>query len=1078
MKKLFLLLVAVLTLSLCASAQTRTVKGTVLDAENDEPLIGVSVTAGGNYGVSTDADGNFVLQVPATASKLTVSYVGYQTQQVNISDKPMVIRLAADNALLDPVIVVAYGEQKKSSFTGSAATVGAATIEKTQVTNVLDALSGKVAGLQLSNTSGAPGAGSPTIRIRGFSSTQAGNSPLVIVDGTPFTGDINSLNTNDIESMSVLKDAASNALYGARGANGVILITTKRAKLGDVQVIVDAKWGANTRASVDYDFIRDPSQYYELYSRSLYNLAVAPAGVDGVSFQTGMGYSPAAATQWVNNVITGDSGYGLGYNIFTLPEGQYLIGANGKVNPNATVGRMVNYNGRDFWVQPDNWMDNTYKSSLRQEYNVSISQGTDKSNLIVAANYLNNEGIIYAPSSFERFTGRIRGEIQAKSWLKAGINASYSHTKTEAMSSEEGSSASTGNVFAIATRIAPIYPMFMRDGNKNIMVDAQNFPRYDYGAGLNAGMTRPYLTGANAMSDARLNKRESDGNALTATAFVEVRFLNDFKFTTNNNINFMESRGTSMNNPYYGQYAPQNGTLTKSHVRNVDYTFQQLLNWNHTFGSVHNVSALLGHEWFKTTYYALAAGKSNLFLPSNDELAGAIVDSQSANSYTTMYNVEGWFGRAQYDYDSKYFASVSYRRDASSRFHPDHRWGNFWSAGAAWILSKEEFFNADWVNLLKIKASYGEQGNDNIPNYLYTDQFSLVNSNGMPALTPGSNKGNPNISWEKGGNLNGGVEFELFNTRLNGSVEAFYRKTTDMLAFFPLPQSSGHWGYYSNVGDMTNTGVEIELQGVPVRTKDFTWSINLNFTWYKNRISRLPDVSKRNTVDGVEGYSDGNYFYGEGKSMYTFYMPKYAGVGEDGQALYYTDAVDADGKPLVTSSDYSVATQHLCGSALAPVYGGFTTNFEYKGFDLSASFNYQIGGQVYDSGYAALMSSPTSSGGTNFHADLFNAWTPENKGSNIPRFRYGDLYSTSTSDRFLTNASYLSLENINFGYTLPQNIVKKMYLNKLRVYFAADNIWVWSKRQGLDPRQSFTGGSNNTYYSPIRTLSGGLTVTF
>ncbi len=299
-----------------------------------------------------------------------------------------------------------------------------------------------------------------------------------------------------------------------------------------------------------------------------------------------------------------------------------------------------------------------------------------------------------------------------------------------------------------------------------------------------------------------------------------------------------------------------------------------------------------------------------------------------------------------------------------------------------------------------------------------------------------------------------------------------------MLAFFPLPQSSGFWGYYSNVGDMTNTGVEIELQGVPVRTKDFTWSVNLNLTWYKNRISRLPDVSKRIKVDGVEGYSDGNYFYGEGESMYTFYMPKYAGVGEDGQALYYTDAVDKEGKPLVASSDYSIATQHLCGTALAPVYGGFTTNFEYKGFDLSASFNYQIGGQVYDSGYAALMASPTSAGGTNFHADLFNAWTPENKGSNIPRFRYGDMYSTSTSDRFLTNASYLSLENINFGYTVPQNIVKKLYLNRLRVYFAADNIWVWSKRQGLDPRQSFTGGSNNTYYSPIRTLSGGLTVTF
>jgi len=1090
MKKLFLLLLAVFTLSLCASAQTRQVRGIVVDAENDEPIIGASVTAGTGYGVTTDANGIFYLKVPESAKTFKVAYVGYKTQDVEVRDGDITVVLQPEAIMLDPIIAVAYGEQKKSSFTGSAATVGSATIEKTQSSNVLDALQGKVAGLQLSNASGAPGASNPTIRVRGFSSLMAGNEPLIIVDGTPYSGDINSLNTNDIESMSILKDAASNALYGARGANGVILITTKRAKLGEATVTVDAKWGVNSRASVDYDYIKSPGLYYETYYKALYNYAVTPqmtkkypgmAEKDNPVNVGGLGYTPQQAMIFANTELLG-TGRGLGYNVYTLPEGQYLIGANGKLNPNATLGRLVNYKGQDYWLQPDNWMDETYDTGLRQEYTVNFSQGTDKSNILASIGYLKNEGIVKSPSSFERFSGRLSVDFQAKPWLKVGANVQYSHINIESMNSEEGSSTSTGNMFAFATQMAPIYPMYIRDGNKQIMHDANGYTMYDFGNGGNGGLQRPIFGDFNALAQAILDKNNATANNFIGTGFVEIRFLKDFKFTSNNNVSVQESRSTTLTNPFYGPGTKTDGLVSKGHSRNTDYTYQQLLNWNHNFDGRHNASVLLGHEYYKQVYEVLSANKTGIFLPSNDELAGAITDG-SMNSYSTTYNNEGWIFRGQYDFDSKYFLSASFRRDASSRFHPDHRWGNFWSVGGAWIINKEDFFNVDWVNLLKFKISYGEQGNDRIGNFLYTNTYSLNNSNGHPGAIP-ETMGNENITWEKGGNFNVGVEFELLNARLNGSVEGFYRKTSDMLNWFTLPASSGFMGYYANVGDMMNAGIEIELQAVPVRTRDFTWSINANFTWYKNEIISIPDERKtEGGIDGTnyQGYTSGSTLYAEGLPMYTYFIKKYAGVDEEtGLPLYWREQRDEKGKRngVMEKTNYTNASYFECGTALAPVYGGFSTNFEYKGFDLGASFNYQIGGQVTDSGYRTLMASPQSGGGHNIHADILNAWTPENKNTNIPRWMHGDSDFTQTSDYWLTDASYLSLENISFGYTLPTRLVKKMQLSKLRVYLNASNIWVWSKRQGLDPRQSFTGGNNNNYYAPMRTISGGFTVTF
>ncbi len=1079
MKKLFLLLLAVLSVSLCASAQMRTVTGTVLDAENDEPIIGASVTVGGGYGAATDVDGNFTLKVPAATTHLKVSYVGYKAQDVKIGNGPVVVRLYSDSELLDEVIAVAYGKSTRAAFTGSAAVVSAAEIEEAQVSNPLNAIKGKVAGVQMSNASGAPGSDDPSVLIRGISSISAGTSPLIILDGTPFSGALQTINTNDIESMTVLKDAAANALYGARGANGVIIITTKRAKLGEATVTLDVKIGSNSRAARDYDYIKDPAMYYEAYYKSLYNLSLSG------------GATPANSSAWANRVMfadmnSNDGAYSLGYNVYTVPGGQALIGLNGKLNPNAKLGRVATYNGQQYYLTPDNWVDATYKNSLRQDYNLSISKGTDSGDFYFSVGYLDNEGITPC-SGFERFTARLAASTQAKSWLKASVNMNYSHYDMDSYGSDEGSTVSSGNPFASALQIAPIYPLYIRNGNGEIKVDDNGYQLYDYGGGANAGYKRPALSNSNPIGTNLLDTNRTNGDTFNGTGSLEVRFLKDFTITSNNSVDFFAASGTSFSNPFYGPGQGTDGVLSKSTRKTLAFTLQQLVNWSHLYNGVHKVEFLAGHEFYKTRTNSLSGTKNSMFDPTNLELSG-MINLVSTGSAESNYNNEGWIFRGQYDYDNRVFASASYRRDASSRFHPKHRWGNFWSAGAAWLISSEDFMSdIQWLDMLKIKASYGSQGNDNIANFLYTNQYELVSgANGTPAIVPDL-MGNETITWETQGNFNAGFEFAVLDNRLSGSFEGFYRKTSDMLYYFPLPPSIGWSGYYDNIGDMANKGIELELHGTPIKTKDWRWDIDFNITWYKNRITRLPEERRSvTTATGEKGYSNSSYFFYEGGSLYTYYIPKYAGVDDNGQSMWYMEKpiLDSEGKDTgrtetTTTTQYSSATQYLCGTALAPVYGGFGTSLAYKDFDLSVNFAYQIGGQTYDGSYAAMMSSPTSGGvGSAIHVDVFNAWSPENPNSNIPRFQFGDNYSSSQSDRFLTNASYLSLQNINLGYTLPSKIANKLYLKSVRVSCSAENVFYWSKRQGMDPRLSMTGGGNNAYYSPIRTISGGINVTF
>lgn len=1052
-------------LSVMAYGQDVKVTGNVSDASDGSAIPFVSVHVKGTMkGVSADDQGHYSISVPADAV-LVFTCIGYVEKEVPVGGRSFLsVTLSPDSEMLQETIVVAFGSSTKESFTGSAAVVGESDIARLQSSDVTRALEGVVAGVQMSTSSGSLDS-KPSIRIRGIGtiSSSVDKEPLYVVDGVPYSGDLNNLNPADIESMTVLKDAASNALYGARGANGVIMITTKKARGSGATVSLDAKWGWNTKALQNYDVISDPAQYYEMHYKALYNYYVNKQGLSALD-----AYS-LASSRVAGPVRDG----GLGYQVFAVPDGEPFIGQDGRVNPNARLGNVVNYNGADYLLTPDDWMAEAYRQSLRQEYNVNVSGGVEKASFMASFGYLNNKGIIDGADMY-RYTARLKADFQAKQWLKLGANVSYTNYNYNNGNSEEGSAGSVGNVFGFAASMAPIYPVYIRDASGNIMLDERGMQMYDFGDGKNAGMVRPNAPNANALRLVTLDKNRSEGNALTATAFTEVRFLKNFKFVLNVGVGVDGVRHTSMNNLYYGQFATNGGTLYKGHERQFYVNLQQLLSYNRTFAGVHNVDLLVGHETYNRNLTSVSGYKTKMFSDENLELGGAVIDGQQASSSLSEYNNEGYFIRAQYDYANKVFVSGSFRRDASSRFHKDHRWGNFWSAGAGWLVDREPWFDAPWVDMLKLKASVGSQGNDGIPDYLYTDTYEISNNEGNVAVAFRS-KGNPDITWETNMNFNAGVDFDFFAGRLAGSVEYFYRKTSDMLFFFNVPLSLGYSGYYDNIGDMRNSGIEVSLNAFPVKTQSVQWSINANLTHYANKITMLPDEHKKMDVEGYAGYQSGGRYYGEGLPIYTFYMPKYAGVEPDtGLPMWYREENGA----TVTTTSYSEASDYLCGDPTPVIYGGFGTSVSFYGVDISAQFSYSAGGLVYDSGYAAVMRPPGTSTGSNIHKDMLGAWTPANHDASVPRFQYLDENISAQSDRFLTDGSYLNFQSAQIGYTFPQKMVDKLKLSRLRLYLLCDNIFYISARRGLDPRYSFNGTTNYAVNSPVRTLSGGINITF
>ena len=1036
-----------------ALAQTK-VSGTVYSQEDGQPIIGAAVKVDGtSTGMLTDVNGKFSLTLPAGKTQLTVSYLGYESKTV-AAKNGMRVFLQSDAAALDEVIVVAYGTAKKSAFTGSASTVNSESLEKRQVSNVTQALSGAVAGVQILSNNGQPGE-SATVRVRGVGSINASANPLYVVDGIPFDGDIATINTQDIESMTVLKDAASTSLYGARGANGVIIITTKKGKVGTVKVSFDGRVGINQRATSNYDVFQRPDSYIEKAYEALYN-----AGIYNLN------YTPAQANIYANQVLPTNASGGLGYQIYTVPAGQQVIGLDGKLNPNATLG----YSDGDYYYTPDNWTDETYSNKTRQEYNLNISGGGDKMTYYISLGYLDDKGLI-ENSGFQRYSFRVKGDYDVTKWLKVGANVSYAYTNST-YPDDQTATNSSGNAFLLANQIAPVYPMFVRNPDGSKLIDNRGREVYDYGDGQSSNGNRSFMSIANPVGNLLYNVEEYLADVLSTNWNVTINPLDGLRLTARIGADIDNTRYNTLGNPYYGQFAPT-GYVYQYHYRTSGLDYQYIINYTKTFADVHNLDAMVGYDGYERKMAYIAASGDNLYNPTLAVVSNTI-DQKNGYGYNNSYSTAGFIGRANYDYDGRYFASLSFRRDGSSRFHKDNRWGNFWSASAAWVMNKEKFIqNIKWIDFLKLKASYGENGNDNVGNYYaYVDQYTMSGANGVFSDGTLSYKGNKELTWEKQKAFNIGVDFELFKGKLGGTIEYFSRKITDMLYNKPVSPSAGYSSIPMNIGAMTNSGLEIDLHSKIMKTANVEWDVNLNATFIKNKINELhPDLNGE--------LIDGTRIYTEGESMYRMYLVRWAGVdSETGLAQYW--AKDENDQEYKTS-DWQVASntnKQATDNLMPKVYGGFGTTVKAYGFDASIQCAYQLGGKIYDSGYARFMHGGTSSfAGTNWHKDIQNAWTPSNTNTDVPRLDAQDKYANSTSDRWMTKSNYLALNNITIGYTLPRKLLNTLHMEKIRVYFAADNVGIIAARKGLDPRQSYVSATN-ALYTPIRSISGGINVTF
>lgn len=1058
----FLTLLMLLTVSY-AFAQDKSISGTVTDSEG-EPLLGATVLiVGTSTGTSTDFDGVFNLRA-SVGDEIEISYIGFSTKVFKVDSRDSyTIALEADSNVMDEVLVVAYGTASKESITGAVTSIDSKSIAKRAITSATSALEGAAAGIQVNNTSGQPGDG-PSIRIRGFTSINASNAPLVVLDGVPFGGNMSDISPNDIESISVLKDASASTLYGNRASNGVILIRTKGGK-GNSGMNLSVKQGLWTRGISEYDRV-GPDEFMEVMWQGYRNSLLTNDSAMSI----------AEANSIASNSLVDDF---LKLNIYNLPNDE-LFTADGKLNPNAHV--LPGYRG-DL-----DWYDGIERTGYRQEYNVSARNSNDRGNIFYSAGYLDEEGYIKR-AGLERFNARINTEYQANDWLNLGMRLSGSHQKQTSLSASTGSANSFVNPYMYARNIAPIYPVHLHDQKTgDFILDAEGNKIYDGGED-----TRNQYVGRHTVWENELDRQRSFRNTLNGQLFADITFLKDFTFSVVGDLNVRNSEARSYNNAIIGDGAGNGGRASRSVYRYKNYTGQQLLNWNKSFGK-HNVEALVGHESYSDQYNYLYGYKTTETFAGKEDFIN-FTEITRLYDYKHIYTTEGYLSRAKYNFDQKYFAEASFRRDGSSKFSKNKRWGNFWSIGGSWIITKEDFFNLDFVDNLKFRASYGEVGNDQgASRYAYHALYNIAQNANIAALYKSQNAAE-DLIWETSSSVGVALEGRAFN-RLNFNIEYFDKRSQNLHFDVNLPLSSGSTSTGSavssitrNIGTISNSGLELTFDVDVLRGHDWYWNIGANATFLKNKIVRLPEENREN------GIISGNFKRIEGRSIYDFYMHQFAGVDQlTGDALYEVDAEsynvngsnpDADAIPdeflrEINGAYYTTNTTYgrrdWSGSAIPDVYGSFTTNVGWKNFTLSGIFTYSLGGKTYDYSYSSLMSMSGTPGA--LHTDILNSWNgiPEGitetsanridpNGTPLVDFTRSS-YNNATSNRFLQDGSYLVIKNITLNYSLPQEIAGRMSLTSLDVNLGVENLATFTKLKGMNPQQSFAGSSQNAYLTP------------
>ena len=945
---------------------------------------------------------------------------------------------------IEEVVVVAYGVQKKSTLTGSNVQIDSKKIEDRPISNVLQSLDGAGAGIQVASGSGQPGGGI-SIRIRGAGSYSVSNEPLIIVDGVPFPGNLNSINPNDIESLNVLKDAASTSLYGSSAANGVIMITTKRGKKNSSKVTFNTSTGIISRFVQEYDRV-GPADYYVLGWEAMRNGRLAVAGQ---TLATANAFASA-------NLISGN----LKTNVFNVPDAQLVV--DGVFNPNATL----KYN--DF-----NWADPLIGVGIRHDHNLSFSGGNDKSTFFSSINYLKEEGYLIK-SDFERIGLRLNADSQVKDWLKLGASLNASVSSGANAIDGAGNNASFINPYRWTRTMGPIYSPYQHDP-----VTGERLYGPDGGVLYDAGALRgpDGASGRNVVWETLLNDNTTNTYNAQGNVFAEIKLLPELTFRTNGAYNYRGTLNKTYTNTFIGD-AIGIGAASRQAYFNRDYTFNQTLTYDKTFGD-HSITVLGGHENSAFLRDYLYGYKRNQSIAGSYEF-GAFVDNTNIDSQYDSRTKESWFSRVNYNFQEKYLLEGSIRWDASSRWATDVRWAPFWSAGAGWVMSKENFIsNVKAINFLKLRGSYGEVGNDNLDTwYAYQSLFGLGNNNGTEPGIILTAVADPNISWETKAQTDVALEFELFDRRVRGTIEYYNSETRDLLFPIPAPVSGGINGnsIETNIGNLVNKGYEITLSADVIKNQNVKWTVNAYGTAYKNEVTKLPQdeiisATKKLMV---------------GKDLYAFWLKTWYGVDpSDGAALYvldqakYPTLTDADVRTVngtLVTTKQAKALYEYQGSAIPDFFGNLSTTISVKNFELSAAFNYQFGGLIYDLNYANVMGGYPQGGAA--HVDMLDRWTTPGQITDVPIMSSASYTDSGAgSSRWLVDASYVMLRNATFGYNFNKDVVKNVGMNSLKVFVSGENLWLSSKRAGLEPYQSFNGTVSNRY-SPSRIITFGLSTTF
>ncbi|WP_430815685.1 SusC/RagA family TonB-linked outer membrane protein [Carboxylicivirga sp. RSCT41] len=1042
MKKVLFALSFMVLVGLQALAQTTNVTGTVTDAADGFPIPGVSVfVKGTTIGTVTTPDGTYTLSVPNDAAAIVFSFVGMTTQEVAYTGQTTIDAVMQSEAMdVDEVLVVAYGTAKKSTFTGSAVQMKAEELEQLPVATVTDALQGKSTGLQINSSSGDPGSGS-TVRIRGIGSLNAASDPLYVIDGVAVNagnvselsdgGDdlaptdvLSTINPNDIESMTVLKDASATAIYGARAANGVILITTKKGKKGQrAQITFDAKWGVTQLPpGRGYDLMSSADHYktyFDAYMAS--GLTAAEANAETIS---------ALAN---NNP----------YNV-AAP-----LGADG----NPVSGARI--------ITDTDWVDEVFRNGSVQEYNLSARGGSEKTTYFLSFGYSDTEGIVTG-SEFSRYSTRINLESELTDWVTVGTNTSLSFTdQTRTVGAGAG---------AAATRNALLYPnavsVYEKDADGNVIVDGSGNPVYNFVNPVSMDFN-PLFTVDNDIYNTKNYRVLSSAYGIIDFS----QFVEGLKFRTDNSIDFYTVEDFQFYNPFHGNAAGDlKGRGYSYGTWNSLWSSSNKLLYNKSMGA-HTFDVLAGFEASENTTrgnMAHATGYAvygDVVLPA---LANA-ANYQGASSYEDKWSMYSWIARVNYDFNDKYYLSASFRNDASSRFGANKRNGSFYSLGGSWRITQENFMSdVNWIDNLKLRASYGTSGNDQIGLYDYTTNFSSWNYDGM-AGNALFKPGNPDLSWESSKSTTIGIDYTVLNGRLDGSIEWYNRVTSDLLYEVPISMVSGFENVIKNSAEIKNSGVEFNINYTAIQNTNFTWNIGLNYTANTNEITYLP----------TEEQINGTKIWREGGSIYDFYLREYAGVDETtGSALYYKDIEDEEGNPTgerELTDDYNTATRYVVGTSQPDGYGGLNNVFTYKGLSLSANLFFSHGGEILDVVEADLVNDGNDKGFQLSNKQL-NSWKQAGDQTDVPVFQPGVLSnSNGLSTRYMYDATFMKLKTVTLSYQFPRSITDKLRINNLSVYASGNNLWVWTKDsdfEGFDPEVGLNGLTNYVTPNPTTMVFG------